>query len=58
MAKSTETKDYATVLAAIDSIESDYSSLLDVADSTECPITCDYCSYSYLYEDCDDDSLC
>ena len=52
------TYDYGRVLATISSVDEDHHSLLDAANSTECPITCDYCSYSYLYEDCDDDSLC
>ena len=49
--KDATTYSYSRVLATISSIEDDYDDLLDKADSSECPITCDYCSYSYLYDD-------
>ena len=49
--KDATTYSYSRVLATISSIEDDYDDLLDKADSSECPITCDYSSYSYLYDD-------
>ena len=50
VARDATTYDYDRVLATISSVDEDHRSLLDTANSTECPITCDYCSYSYSYD--------
>ena len=49
VARDATTYDYGRVLATISSVDEDHHSLLNAANSTECPITCDYCSYSYSY---------
>ena len=49
-ARDATTYDYDRVLATISSVDEDHRSLLDTANSTECPINCDYCSYSYSYD--------
>ena len=49
--KDATTSDYARVAATIASIEDASATLLNAANSTACPMNCDYCSYSYAYEE-------